>query len=261
MIYLAFLFFTLIILYIAFYQWQYFMVFSPVFYREEELCDSCTLLSVIAKDEVELEGAVYKPEHNATSTLLVFVGRSHDAVGLINKLAQTYTQTRIVSFNYRSYGRSGGKISEENLKSDALEIASLVQKNYGNFSILGYSLGSSIAAYVASKLDTKKLFLVGAFDSMASLAKTKFVVKGFVPYINLSNVFRYKFRTFEYVQNINTPSYLFVSKDDDITYIDNARELKKNVKNLAKYIELEGLDHKELLWDKTVTTTINKELL
>ena len=235
------------------------MVFSPVYYREEKLCDACSVLSATAEDGIELEGALFEP-HNASTTLLVFVGRSHDAVGLINKLAETYPNTRIVTFNYRSYGRSEGKIDEKNLLSDALLIAKLVQKNYGSFSLLGYSLGSNVASYVASKMKVNVLFLVGAFDSIANLAKSKFVDRSFIPYINLAKIFRYKLRTYEYVQEVDAPAYLFVSRDDETTYIDNARVLKDNVKNLAYYKEFEDLSHKELLWDSNLIETINKEI-
>jgi len=104
------------------------------------------------------------------------------------------------------------------------------------------------------------LFLIGAFDSIASLAKSKFVERGVFPNIDLSQVFRYKFPTGEYMQNVDTPSYLFVSSDDEITYIQNATELKSKVKNLSLYFELDGLSHKEILWDRRVTTKINEIL-
>ena len=259
MIYIAFIIFTLLVLLLAFYQWQYYMVFSPIFYRKEKLCDNCSLLSINTDDGVELEGVIYEPD-DAKQTLLVFVGRSHDAVGLINKLSRTYPSVRIVSFNYRSYGNSEGSISEKNLLSDSLKVASLVQKNYGDFFLLGFSLGSNLASYVGMNSSSKALFLIGAFDSIASLAKSKFVDKGFVPMIDLSKVFRYKLRTGEYVQNVDTDTYLFVSRDDETTYIENARVLKEKVKQLTKYMELEGLSHKELLWDTRVTDIINKVL-
>jgi len=257
MIYIAFLIFTFSILFVAFYQWQYYMVFSPTFHREGSLCSDCSILSVITDDGVELEGAIYEPL-NSTSTMLIFVGRSHDAVGIINKLAKTYPKTRVVTFNYRSYGRSQGSINEKNLHADGLKIAELVQKNYGDFYLFGYSLGSNIASYVASKHKTKGLFLIGAFDSIASLAKSKFVDRGFIPMINLSAIFRYKFRTGVYVGQVESPTYLFVSRDDETTYIQNARELKSKVQNLALYMELDSLSHKEILWDEIVTDKINE---
>lgn len=259
MIYITFILFTFFILFFAFYQWQYFMVFSPTFYREESLCEKCSILSVATEDNKELEGAIYEPS-NPLDTLLVFVGRSHDAVGLINRLAQLYPSFRIVTFNYRSYGRSEGKISEEIILSDALMIAKLIQKNYGNFYLLGFSLGSSVAAYVASKHRVKKLFLVGAFDSIASLAKGKFVQRSFFPNLDLSSLFRYKFRTVAYVQAIEVPTYLFVSKDDETTYIENARALKEKIKNLKFYKEFEKLSHKEIFWNNDVVNIISKEM-
>ena len=124
---------------------------------------------------------------------------------------------------------------------DALKIAKLIQKNYGDFYILGFSIGSSVASFVASKVDVLGLFLVGVFDSIAGLAKRKYGV-GF------SWLYRYRFETFRFVQNVNAKTYIFVSVDDELTYIENARELKKHVKNLEFYKELEGLSHKELLW-------------
>ena len=76
--------------------------------------------------------------------------------------------------------------------------------------------------------------------------------------VNLSSMFRYKFRTREYVEHIDENTYLFVSKSDETTYIQNARNLKEHIKNLAHYEELENLSHKEILWDSKVIDTINE---
>ncbi|MBT5935967.1 MAG: alpha/beta hydrolase [Sulfurimonas sp.] len=257
MIYIAFLIFIFFILLLAFYEWQYYMVFSPVYFRDESSCSTCQMLSIVTDDGKTLEGIVYEPS-DPKNTLLFFVGRSHDAVGLMDKLKSYYPKTRLIAFNYRAYGKSTGSTSEKNIKNDGLRIAEIVHKNYGDFYTIGYSLGSSVAAFVASKHKTKGLFLIGVFDSIASLAKSKFVDKGFFPMIDLSNIFRYKFRTAEYVKIIDADTYLFVSKHDDVTYIRNAREVQKNVKNLQYYLEVEELSHKEILWDKRVIDKIRE---
>jgi len=257
MIYIAFLFFTFLVLAFAFYQWQHFMVFSPTYHRDEELCDACEILSITTDDGVELEGVVFEPK-NFTNTLLYFGGRRQDSVGVIKKLSFSLPHTKIISFNYRSYGRSEGTVSEKNILSDSLFIAEIVQKNYGDFYLLGYSLGSNVASYVASKKSSLGVFLVGSFDSIASLAKEKYVNRGSFPMVNLSSMFRYKFRTREYVEHIVAKTYLFVSKSDETTYIQNARNLKEHIKNLAHYEELENLSHKEILWDSKVIDTINE---
>lgn len=256
MIYIAYVLFTLFVIAIAFYRWQYFMVFSPVYYREEELDDSFTMLSLTTDDGVELEGVVYEPKE-VSSTLLFFAGRSHDSVGVIKKLSLTFKNARIVTFNYRSYGKSKGVASEKNILKDGIQIADFVKQNYGEFYILGFSLGSSVAAFVASKKDVLGVFLVASFDSIASLAKEKFVKRGIFPMIDLSEIFRYKFNNRVHVQGIESKTYLFVSRHDETTYIQNSRNLRDNIKNLEFYEEFDDLNHKEILWYPDVVEKIN----
>jgi alpha/beta superfamily hydrolase len=252
MIYIAFLILTLLILLFVFYEGQFFMLFTPVFYRKDPLCELCSVVSAKMQDGTVLEGAVYEPQ-NPQTTLLVFVGRSHDAVGLINRLAECYSHVRVVTFNYRGYGKSQGRADEEKLLEDSLEIARLVAKNYGQFYILGFSIGSSMAAYVASKQETKALFLLGAFDSIHNLAQQRY---RFLP----SWLIRYKFETCQYVQQVQAPTYLFVSLADEVVTIESARKLKECIKNLLFYKEYKALLHKELLFDDSVVETVQKVL-
>ena len=257
MIYLAFFIVTFSILLIAFYHLQYFMMFTPTYYRDEELGDEYEILSIVADDGVELEGVVYEPTTlyrklpTIESTILFFAGRSHDSVGLIKKLSISFPHSRIITFNYRSYGKSAGRLSEKNLFLDADKIASLVQKNYGDFYLLGFSLGSSLASHVASKHKVLGLFLVGAFDSVTLLAKEKYG-------ICLFWLLRYKFDNTSVVKRIDANTCMFVSRNDEITYLKNSRNLKSHVKNLTSYIELDDLTHKELLWDERVINEIKK---
>ena len=248
MIYILFLFFTLLVLFIAFYQWQYFLIFSPTYYREDELDADFEMLGIKVDADVELEGVVYEP-NGAKATILFFAGRSHDSVALIKRLSQRFPHFRIITFNYRSYGKSQGVIDEKNIFEDSLKIAKIIQKNYGDFYLLGFSLGSSVASYVASEHKSKGVFLIGVYDSVAGVAKVKYN-------INLSWLLRYKFDNTKIVKNIDAPTYVFVSKSDTTTYIQNSREIKKYYKNLVYYVEFEDLTHKELFWDERVTKKI-----
>lgn len=134
--------------------------------------------------------------------------------------------------------------------ADALHVAQIVKKNYGEFYLLGFSLGSSLASYVASKMKVQGVFLIAAFDSIALVSKNRF---GF----SLPKwLVRYKFPTIEFVKNIDAPTYLYVSKDDEIAYIQNGKNLSKNIKNLGYYKEYNNLSHKELLWDEEVINHI-----
>ncbi|QOY55743.1 alpha/beta hydrolase [Candidatus Sulfurimonas marisnigri] len=259
MIYIVFSLFTLGIIAFAFYHWQYFMVFSPTYYRDEELDDEFEILSITTDDGIELEGVVYEPKSlyrklpTIKSTLLFFAGRSHDSVGLIKRLSLLFPHVRIITFNYRSYGRSEGVVNEKNILVDSLKVAQIVKKNYGDFYVLGFSIGSLVAAYVASKMSVLGVFLVGPFDSITLLVKEKYGLH--IPWL-----LRYKFDKTKLVSEIDAKTYIFASKDDEIIYIKNTRNLKQYVKNLALYKEYEGLTHKELLWHEEVSKHINEVL-
>lgn len=254
MIYIAFLLLTLIILIFALYQLQYFLIFSPTYIKERRLCERCEALEIVSEDATALEGVVYEPK-TCKATLLFFAGRSHDSVALIQKLQSTYPDVRIITFNYRSYGKNKGKITEQKLLDDALHIAKIVAKNYGEFYLFGFSIGSSLAAYVASKIDTKALIMIGAFDSINLVAREKFGVK--IPEFFT----RYSFPTYKFVQEVQSPTYLYVSKHDETTYIQNGRNLAKYIKNLQEYKEYENLSHKEILWESEVVNKINKVII
>jgi len=252
MFYLLFIALSLIVGFIAFYQWQYFMIFAPIYYRKEPLCSSCTLIESVMEDGVVLEGALYEPP-NPKATLLVFVGRSHDAVGLLNSLVKCYSDVRIVTWNYRGYGKSGGSADEAVLYSDALAVAEIVARNYGAFHVLGFSLGTTLAAYVASKMAVEKLFLIGAFDSIEALARKRY------PWLP-KRFLRYRFATIDFIGDVSAPTALFVSKDDTITFIENARKLKSAIRNLILYKEFSNISHKDLLFEPEVQQSIRRLL-
>jgi hypothetical protein len=226
------------------------MLFTPTYNRSEQLPKNCEILSIIAKDGIELEGVCYSPE-KIEARLLFFVGRSDDSIGLISKLSQTYPNYQIISFNYRGYGKSKGVVEEKFLYSDALEIATLVKKHYGKFYIFGFSLGSSIASYVAQTHDSKGVFLVGAFDSISRLVESKY-------HVYIPKLLRYSFDTLSYCQNILAPIYLFASKSDNLTYFHNVQHLAENIKNLQKFVVVDNVTHFELLWNEEIVKTIKK---
>ena len=252
MIYILFLSFTAIILIIALYQLQHFIIFRPTFHRTELKEKEFQIIAINTDDNLLLEGVVYEPTDSTTinGTILFFAGRSHDVIGIIKKLSISFPKSRIITFNYRSYGRSQGTITEKNIFADADKIAKLVQKNYGNFYLLGFSIGSAIVCDVATKHKNLGVFLVGTFDSLNLLIQHKYN-------ISLNFILKYKFNNIQKVQQIDAKTYIFATQNDSITYIENARNLKKYVKNLYEYIELKEVSHNELIWNNQVINKIN----
>ncbi len=237
------------------YIFQHRAVFAPRFYRDEELAHAYPsqmhAVELITDENVRLEGIVYEPENPDASTILYFGGREQDSVASIYRFAAAMPHVRWITFNYRGYGQSGDKPTEKKLLKDALKTMEMVEQRYGKPSVMGFSLGASIAAYTASRRPCEKLFMVAGFDSIASMAKARYHF--IIPFL-----IRYRFNTAEYVKRVNVPTYLFASIDDKIIPIAHTRALKIEIKKLAEYNEYTGYDHNSLLLSEGVMKTIEK---
>ena len=242
---------------LATYIYQHGAVFAPSFYRDDDLLHTypsqMQAMEIITDQNVRLEGIVYEPENPDAKTILYFGGREQDSVGSIYKFAAALPHVRWVTFNYRGYGKSGDKPTEKKLLKDALQITDTVEARYGKPSLMGFSLGASIAAYAATKRPCEKLFLVAGFDSIASMAKSRYHF--IIPFL-----IRYRFNTAAYVRHVNVPTYLFGAIDDKIIPIVHTRALKIEIKRLAAYNEYTGYDHNSLLLSQGVMKTIEKAI-
>lgn len=238
-----------------FYLLEHKFVFSPHYYPERSMmlehAHDYHLRSLDVAAGIRLEGIVYEPV-NPSATVLYFGGKEQDSVALIGKLAQYYPDLRLIAFNYRGYGVSGGRPTQHDILEDGLKIYDWCIEEYGDAVLFGYSLGSSVAAFIGAQRRADRVVLVAAFDSVAELIKAKLPVPDFI--------IRHRFDTAAFVRNILSPLYLYVTEDDLVVPISHARNLKNNVKNLAEYKEFNGYSHAELLFSDELVAKL-KEVL
>lgn len=241
------------------YLLQHKIIFAPQYYNRRRLFaefpDLYRPLELQVEKGVFLEGVVYEPEERAATTLLYFGGREQDSVTLIGKLSLHYPGVRIIAFNYRAYGKSGGVPSEAAYHGDALKIYDYVLEAYGTPVLLGYSLGSNIAVHTAARRSPKELILVAVFESVQALsrAKSKPVPRVFI---------KHRFETIREISEVRVPFYMYVARDDGFVPIKQARKLKAaaNAASLVDYKEYEGYNHAQLLFSEEVTEEIAKVL-
>ena len=82
-------------------------------------------------------------------------------------------------FDYRGFGKSGGKIfSEEQFYADADLMTEYVLKDFTSeqIRVIGYSMGSGLAARAAQKFNLNNLILVAPYFKLAQLAQEKTMV-------------------------------------------------------------------------------------
>ena len=145
-------------------------------------------------------------------------------------------------FDYRGYGKSGGEISsQEQLYADADLMMEPVLREYyaGEIAVIGYSVGSGLAARTAQKYGAKRLVLIAPYFSLEDLAREKMP---FVPKF----LIKYKIPTFEFVGDFGGPVTIFHGEHDELIGVDNSRRLLKFLKPGDKIYELNA-GHNDIL--------------
>ncbi|WP_345974231.1 hypothetical protein [Sulfurimonas sp. HSL3-7] len=241
------------------YRLQHKIIFAPQYYNRRRLFaefpDLYRPLELQVEKGIVLEGVVYEPEERSATTMLYFGGREQDSVTLIGKLSLHYPSVRIIAFNYRAYGKSGGEPSEAAYHGDALKIYDYVAGHYGDPVLLGYSLGSNIAVHTAARRFPKELILVAVFESVKALSWARFkpVPRMFI---------KHRFETISEIPGVKVPFYMYVTRDDGFVPIAQPRKLKARAKEgmVVDYKEYQGYNHAQLLFSEEVTKEIEKVL-
>lgn len=100
-------------------------------------------------------------------------GDVHDEADLFEQALPNHT---IYLMNYRGFGGSDGEPTEQALFADALALFDHVNKQHKQIDIVGRSLGSGVAMYVAANRDLNKLVLTTPYDSILALAERKYPI-------------------------------------------------------------------------------------
>ncbi|MFT6984936.1 MAG: alpha/beta superfamily hydrolase [Psychromonas sp.] len=111
---------------------------------------------------------------------------------------------------YRGYGNSTGDPSEAHLYQDALHIFDRVKVNHQQISLMGWSLGSGVATYVAANRQVEKLILVTPYDSIVNVAKSVYWM------FPVSLLIKDKFQSIKRVKNISAKTYIFIAENDGV---------------------------------------------
>tara|TARA_R110002167_G_scaffold54785_7_gene156050 strand:- start:962 stop:1690 length:729 start_codon:yes stop_codon:yes gene_type:complete len=130
-----------------------------------------------------------------------------------------------ILIDYRTYGKSTGKMSEKALMEDAQLFYDHALKTYGQNDIIlyGRSFGTGIASGLAAANRPKTLILESPFYSAIALGKHRFPI---LPIDWLSN---FRFPSNEYVQQVKCPIYIFHGTDDAVIPYEQAQRLYETI--------------------------------
>jgi fermentation-respiration switch protein FrsA (DUF1100 family) len=141
-------------------------------------------------------------------------------------------------FDYRGYGNSQGKPSEEGTYLDAETAYNwLIEEKKippEKIIIFGRSLGGSIAAKLASKVKAGALIVESAFTSYADIGKK------FYPYMPVRWCARFSYRTIDFIRDVRCPVMFIYSKNDEVVPFEFGLELYEAANKPKEFIEIFG---------------------
>jgi pimeloyl-ACP methyl ester carboxylesterase len=120
-------------------------------------------------DEIIIKTFVVNPGYD--NAVLYFGGNAESVGHNASYFKAILPGQTVYLINYRGYGGSSGKPSEAALYSDALYIHDELKRQHSEIAVIGRSLGSGVATYLAAERAINKLVLVTPFDSIEQVAQ------------------------------------------------------------------------------------------
>lgn len=142
--------------------------------------------------------------------------------------------------DYRGYGQSEGKTSEEGTYRDAEAAWEYLVTERGldpaRIVVFGRSLGGAVAAELATHHTPAALIVESSFPSVAEMASHLY------PFIPVRHMLRLRYPVIDYVTRITSPILIVHSRDDDIIPFAMGQALYEAAPEPKAFLELAG-DH------------------
>jgi pimeloyl-ACP methyl ester carboxylesterase len=173
--------------------------------------------------------------------VIYFGGNAEDVSFNISDFRATLPHHTIYLSNYRGYGGSSGEPNQANLFEDALNVFDWVVGQHQSVSIIGRSLGSGVATYLASQRSVDRLVLVTPFDSIGALAQKYF------PLYPTTWLLKDKYKSDQYAPKVQANVLLLAAEYDRvIPPIHAKRLLMVFPEGKAKLVMLPGAGHNNI---------------
>ena len=144
--------------------------------------------------------------------------------------------------DYPGFGKSTGKRSEKLLYEEALQVYKLARVQYPADSIIiyGRSIGTGVAAQLASVRDCKKLILETPYYSLTSLTRR---ILWMYP---LDMLMHYKLPAYSFIEKVTAPITIFHGTSDGVIPYGNAEKLNAVLKKGDLFVTIKGGSHNDL---------------
>lgn len=207
-------------------------------------------------DNIVLNGLLFKTDF--PKGLVFYLHGNAGSLATWGSASTPFTTNNYDCFllDYRGYGKSGGRImSEQQLHKDISHVYSELLKLYEEKEVIivGYSLGTGLAANLAANNRPKKLILQAPYNSLTYMLNLHYPL---IPAFAL----RYPIPTGQFLKKVMAPITLFHGKEDLLIPIDCSFQLQKGLKKEDRLIVLANQDHHFMSENRQYLSEIKKIL-
>jgi fermentation-respiration switch protein FrsA (DUF1100 family) len=181
----------------------------------------------------------FVPAPDAKATVLFFHGNAGNISHRIGYLSMFYRLGyNTFIFDYRGYGESSGKPTEQGTYRDAVAAWQYITEKKAippaDVVLFGESLGGAIASWLAAREIPGVLVLVSAFTSVPDMGAQLY------PYLPIRRLSRFEYNTLEHLKDVTCPVFVAHSPQDEIVPFAQGRAIYEAARNPKQFLELQG---------------------
>lgn len=179
------------------------------------------------------------PVAQERGTLLFFHGNAGniahrlDSIKIFHDLGLS-----VLIIDYRGYGQSQGRISEQGTYLDAEAAWNYLTRTRNipaaRIAVFGRSLGAAMAAYIASGKKPGALILESAFTSVPDMAARLY------PFFPVRLLSRFEYNTRKMLRSVTCPVLVVHSPADEIIPFENGLKLYESAREPKEFLKLQG---------------------
>lgn len=155
---------------------------------------------------------------------------------------------------YRGYAGASGQATEDNLYADVLALYDAIRVKHTSISVIGRSLGSGVATYLATEREVQQLILITPFDSITAVAQK------LLPMFPVSWLLQDRFDSHSRAGLIQNQTLVIVAEQDQVIHQQHSDALIEALSNSPLQVKRIQAGHNDLDFDGSYFTTIQQFL-
>ncbi len=203
-------------------------------------------------ENVALHSLLFKAKN--PKGVIFYLHGSNNALDTWGKIAPIYTANEydVFMLDYRDYGKSQGKVTDEDsLYQDIQIVYDKLRETYSENQIivLGQSMGTSLASYIAAKNNPNLLILQAPYYNL------KDWTNDVAPELDTTNI-PYRFDNASFLKKVKCPVIIFHGNRDTAVYYGSSVKLSKLLKATDQFITLQDESHNDFSKNEAYLSSI-----